>query len=556
MTAEEQFELDRIKKQFAKCECPIVSDHYEIEEVMLPVENRVSLRTIIYRPEQKENVPTIVVRTCYPKNDYIYRATAVEYCRRGFAYIYQYCRGTGGSGGEWEPNVNERPDGKKTIDWICDLSWTGNVGYCGCSYLSLTGWVIADILPPKVKTMYLTHYGAFRFVSAYQDGMFRHDVLTAWAMENAGFEVTADYLESCRFQPQIEVDEKLWGKRIDWYRAWISSTNESDEYWNTGFWNLLKEIPTRVKVPIYFGEGWYDHHLASALETYRALPEECREKSQLLIGAWDHNFNVILEGDHGEHYENDDILRAFYWFYKLLVKEEVPEGSIDTYIIGDDSWYSRKKYEIDDADDFSLYLGKDRRLLTKAGAEGAESFTFDPENPTPTHGAESLLVTDAEKGSLLQPEENYREDVISFVSDPLQESVTILGKIKVNLFVETDAEDTSFAVKVMEVKEDGKAYNMRTGITTLGYRNQSKSRQKYTPGEIVPITIDMWDLAWKVQKNSKIRIDVTSSDFPQYSVHSNYPGCWANVTENKTARQKIWFGEGHESAVVFPVIAR
>ncbi len=357
LTPEEQLELQRVRDEFAKCE---QKPTYEIScyEEMLEMDDGVKLRTIIYRPDREGAVPTIVVRTCYPQNDYLYRATAEEYCRRGFNYIYQYCRGTGGSEGEWEPNVNERSDGKKTIDWICEQEWVGDTGYTGCSYLSLTGWLIADILPEKVKTMYLTHYGAQRFVSAFQDGMFRHDVLTAWTMENAGYPVTADYLESCMYHPQVEVDEKLWGKKIPWYRQWITSTDRSDPYWNTGFWNLLKEIPSRVKVPLYVGEGWYDHHLASAIETYKSLSNECKAKSRFLIGAWEHGFHVKLQDKEGTHFENDDILRTFSWFWDFLVEKKEPESQIDYYVIGDDSWYTRKNFEIENQKELNLYIGE------------------------------------------------------------------------------------------------------------------------------------------------------------------------------------------------------
>lgn len=229
---QERFELERIEKQFARCKYPVVYEEIRTEEIMLKMTDGVLLRTILLRPEVEGQVPVIVVRTCYPNNDYIYRVTA---------------------------------------------------------------------------------------------------------MENAGYPVNADYIASCRFQPHVEVDEKLWGKRLDWYRKWVTGTNESDAYWNTGLWGLLKEIPSRVKVPVYIGEGWYDHHLGSAIETYRRLSDECKKKSRFLIGAWDHNFNVAVEGHQGEHFENDDILRAFYWFYQLLVEEKEPQGSVDTYIIGDDS---------------------------------------------------------------------------------------------------------------------------------------------------------------------------------------------------------------------------
>lgn len=559
LTPEEIMELQRVRDEFAKCRYEAAYEIKACYEEMLEMPDGVQLRTIIYRPDREGPLPTIVVRTCYLNNDYLYRATAEEYCRRGFNYIYQYCRGTGGSGGIWEPNVNERADGKVFVDWAAAQDWVGNMGYSGCSYLALTGWLIADIVPDKMKTMYLTHYGTQRFVSAYQDGMFRHDVLTAWTMENAGYPVTADYLKSCMYHPHYEVDEAMWGKRIDWYRDWISSPDRSDEYWNTGFWKLLKDIPSRVKIPLYVGEGWYDHHLASAIETYRSLSEECKAKSKFLIGAWDHGFYVKLQDRKGEHFENSDILRAFYWFRDLLVEEKTPDPSIDYYIIGDDSWYGREKFEIENQKELRLYIGNsgigNYSLKTENDRHAnVLGWKFDPENPVMTHGAESLLVTKEEQGSLLQPDPGYREDVISCISDPFQESVTVLGKMQAVLTVASNAEDTAFVVKIMEVTEDGRAYNMRTGITTLGYRNQSDTRQTYEPGEKVQITIDTWDLAWKIQKGSRIRIDLTSSDFPQYSVHTNYAGCWSKQNQICLAKQQVYFGGYDESYIRLPIL--
>lgn len=552
-------ELERVREEFAKC---TVVPAYEIKdcyEEMLKMDDGVSLRTIIYKPDREGLLPTIVVRSCYPNNDYLYRATAKEYCRRGYSYIYQYCRGTGGSEGVWEPNVNERSDGKKTIDWIAEQEWTGNIGYWGCSYLSLTGWMIADILPEKVKTMYLTHYGTQRFVSVYQDGMFRHDVLTAWTMENAGYPVTADYLESCKYRPHVSVDEDVWGRKIPWYRDWITNTDREAEYWNTGFWKLLKDIPSRVKIPLYVGGGWYDHHLASAIETYCSLSEESKAKSRFLIGGWMHDFHIRLQDCEGTHFENDDILRAFYWFQELLEEEKTPKAAIDYYIIGADCWHRREKFELENQKHLCLYIANsvESTYALKESNDTQESmlsWKYDPDNPVMSHGAESLLVTKEEQGSLLQPEPGYRDDVISCISEPFTESVTVFGKMQVVLTVASNVEDTAFVVKIMEVREDGKAYNMRTGITTLAYRNHSDRRKIYEPGDKVQITIDTWDLAWMIKKGSRLRIDLTSSDFPQYSLHSNYPGCWAEQKNVRVAVQQVYFGGYDESFIKIPII--
>lgn len=578
MTQQQKKAADRVRKEFSECIYAPDTDVRPPAEEMMAMPDGAALRTVIYRPQKDEPVPVIIMRTCYPENDGVYRAMAEEYCRRGFAFIYQYCRGTGGSEGIWEPNINERRDGSEMLRQICGQTWVKNAGYLGCSYLALTGWVVADILPEKVKTMYLTHYGTFRHTSAYMDGLFRHDVLTSWAMDNAGFDVHADYIESCRYMPHAEADEKLWGRKLEWYRKWITSTDRSDAYWNSGFWGMLKKIPGKVKVPVCIGEGWYDHHLGSAIETYKALSKECREKSRFFIGAWEHGFNLKLDGHtDGKNFENNDNIRAFEWFYRILVKNETPKGKIDTYIIGDDRWYSREKYDIDNQKKLKLYLGKSAgdKMLSDIGGVGTSGFNqanvmglyrenpeiectagyiYNPENPVMTHGAESLLKTNREQGSLLQPKPGYRDDVISFISEPFAEEITVLGKIKVNLEVSSDACDTAFAVKVMEIMPDGRAYNMRTGITTLGYLGGRDERAGYSPGQRVTAVIDMWDLAWKIQKGSRLRIDVTSSDFPQYAVHSNFAGVWSEQKKNKKAAQTIYFGGTSASCIELPLL--
>ncbi len=559
---EKERELTRIREQFAKCPVkPSVQDIL-VQELMLPVRDGVRLRTVISRPPGCGPFPTVVLRSCYPDADPAYRLTAHEYARRGFAYVCQYCRGTGGSEGAWQPNVNERADGKDTLDWLNGQDWVESIGYTGCSYLALTGWAVADILPPKVKTMYLTHYGVFRQVSAYQDGLFRHDILTSWAMWNAGFPIDADYLGSCRFRPHADVDEKLWGRRLDWYREWVTAPDRDDEYWNTGFWGMLKHIPEKVRVPLYIGEGWYDHHLGSALETYNALSEQAKAHTTFLVGPWDHNFNFALEGRRGVNINADEVLRCFGWFYSILAEKKLPESRILRYVCNDDSWHECPDGGALESEPFRLYLAakggpgeRSFRLEPAPGQAGQAQFVYDPDDPVPSHGAESLMASSEHQGSLRQPEPGYRPDVLSFVSEPLERDLVVIGSISVQLRVASSAGDTAFAAKVMEVLPTGEAYHIRTGITTLGYRGHSGTRRPYEPGTAVDAPIDMWDIAWKLHRGSRIRLDVTSSDFPQYTAHSNYPGVWSRQAAAQKAVQTIFFGDGADSALVsFPVL--
>lgn len=551
--------LEKVEQQFAGCPVRPCCEARPAETVMVPMEDGIRLRTVIYRPELEGAVPTIVTRTCYPQNEPLNQAIAEQYTRRGFAYVYQLCRGTGGSEGEWVPNVYERPDGKQALEWLSRQAWVESIGYLGISYLALTGWAIADIVPDKVKTMYLGHYGTHRFDSAYKDGLFRHDIMTAWAMGNAGFPITADYTASCLYRPHGKVDEELWGKRLDWYRDYLNNTDRDAPYWNEGIWQTLKEIPTRVKIPFCLVGSWYDHHQGSAIKTWQSMPEEVQKAGKFIIGAWDHGFNMRLQDRETGDFRTDDNLRAFEWFYQALVKRRPSGGGIECYVIGADTWKRYGSFH-EPHHETRLYLSASRDgahgLLDGSPVDNEErlQFTYDPGNPVPTHGGESLLQTREESGSLLQDPPGTRSDVVSFFSQSLQEDLEVYGQMKLHLTVSTSADDTAFVFKVMEVMENGRAYNIRTGVTTLAYRNGSVHRQAYSPNSRVDIVIDSWVIACRFHAGSRIRVDVTSSDFPQYSVHSNYAGPWADQKESRPAKQTLYLGAGTNSYLELPEI--
>ena len=186
--------------------------------------------------------------------------------------------------------------------------------------------------------------------------------------------------------------------------------------------------------------------------------------------------------------------------------------------------------------------------------EKTRNYTFDPATPGESIGGEALLHTMPQIGSHLQPEPDYREDVLSFVSEPLEEAFTLNGKASVCLFVESDCEDTAFTAKIMEVTPEGKAYNIRSSIATL---EQGKTEVgAYEPGSVAEVQITMWNIVYTIPKGSRIRVDVSSSDFPQYHVHSNQKGLWSEKTENKIAHQTIHMGGKAASCVILPLMKK
>lgn len=562
MAADYMTELCNVKKkEFQESGYPELCDHCLSEEVMISMRDGVRLHTIVYRPAiEQEKYPVILMRTCYPMQASLYEIYGENLAKRGYVFVCQYARGRGKSEGEWEPNINERNDGIDTVIWLDSQKWCETIGYCGHSYMGLMGWAMADAVEGKVCSMYLEDYGTDRYVSAYEKGAFRHDILTSWSMENAKSPIDADYLESCRYMPQTEVDVKLWGQRMESYQQYIRNTRITDDFWQEGWWKELREIPKNTKIPICMTSGWYDHHHGSSMKTWNRLNEEAKKHSWLIIGGWNHYFLPCLPGKKVENNQCKEVQMMLKWFQTTLKEKKLPEQQILIYQIGEDRWKKLDNWNSEQKKSKVFFLTKpevsEKWNLGNLAEDLAEevnefSYCYDPKNPVETVGGEGLLKNIGKIGSLLQPEAGYRSDVLSFISDPLEKAVVISGKIYVKLYVKTDCDDTAFTAKVMEMTPDKKAYHIRSSITTIAH--ELPEGVAYTPNSIVEVICEMWDIAYTLKEGSRIRVDISSSDFPQYNIHSNYAGIWSEQTKVKKAQQTIMTGVQFPSSVCFDV---
>lgn len=147
-----------------------------------------------------------------------------------------------------------------------------------------------------------------------------------------------------------------------------------------------------------------------------------------------------------------------------------------------------------------------------------------------------------------------RDDVLSFLTEPLTEDLKIAGNISLHLTVASDAEDTSFTGKVIEVLPDGRAVNIRDSITSLAYRNNAEVPQLYNPGEPVEVELHYWPIEWTVKKGSRLRLDISSSDFPKYHAHPNRAGNWAEIADVRKAIETLFAGQGVESYMELPLV--
>jgi putative CocE/NonD family hydrolase len=530
-----------------------------ILEPRIPMRDGIHLSTKIFFPQGNGPWPVTFQRSCYemqiPMLDWMARQMAL----RGYASGYQICRGIGLSEGEWKPFVHERQDGSDTLAWLSGQEWAGDIGLYGLSYLGFTQWMMADILPEKVKTMAISQAGIDRYHANYSAGMFRHDVYTAWAMMNAGRPVDpALYPGCCLHRPQISVDENLWQVKLDWYRDWISRSDFEDPYWHSGVWKDLEEAASGVKVPVCLVGGWYDHHLEGMFYAYERLPAEIKSKSRFVIGPWNHGLNNCVDAyplPGSEKAGAEAFCESFRWLDGILKAGPMPKTGLEAYIIGEGRWKIYPHWPAAEKT-HSYYLSPGDngycRLKEKAGMPGKIEYSYDPARPpVEAIGAESMLASPPEKrGSRLQPPPGFRDDTLSFISEPLSEDIRLAGKSRVKLFVSSTAEDTAFAVKLMEVFPNGDAYNIRSGISSLSYRNNASKRLSYKSGEVVEINIEFWPITWTVHKGSRLRLDIMSTLFPEFHIHPNTAEQWSQAREVKTARQTIHCGMPNPSTLI------
>lgn len=559
--------------QMAEAQLP-PADYQEITDVdgFIPMPDGVKLHYKAFMPNTEEKWPVILMRNPYVGNDMMNNAIyGPVFAKHGYAYVNVSVRGCLQSEGEFLPFENEKKDGIAVIDWIAQQSWcNGNIGTMGESYLGLTQWCIADYHHPMLKTMYIGVYGARAYHFYYRRGMFRQDICTTWAAQMMGdhrrqflmppktFELQQ---KAYAVQPQNRLGEELIGEHIDWYEKWARATKETDPYWSEGFWQELKEVTGKVTVPIHFQGGWFDILLRSEIESYRKLPQEIRKKSRFVIEPYSHS--GAAGGD--LEYPDADKLGAFQlkgaleWFDYQLKGREYPHplGVIEGYVIRDGSWQvwqddiPREREEV-------RHFAPDKLAKQKSEIQSEISFDYDPSNPVQSRGGNLLCNNRNPFGtpecSVEQITIGERADVVSFVSEKLTEDKCIAGSIKAEVFVSSDAPATAFTIKVMEMLEDGRSMNIQDDITDIRWVDETRV-EDYEPGTVRKLTLELLDTCWNLKKGSRIRVDISSSNYPAYHVHPNTTECWVETTEKKIAHQKIYCGGEFDSKIMLPVIS-
>ena len=555
--------------------------------VPVPMRDGIKLYADVYRPAAEGRHPVIVSLTCYSteRSPSAY-ATGVYLARRGYVYVYPDVRGRHESEGVWEPFFNEARDGYDTIEWAAKQPWSnGKVAMEGGSYLGQNQWRTAEVAPPSLVTIFpslastsiyhdwITLNGAWRLSFNFGWGPVRQE---SRIMQNTGphtLEGThALHFDDLQKHLPLNTMQQLAGRHARFYDDWLAHP-DYDAYWKP---LNVEESFGKIAIPVHTYGGWFDIFLQGTLRGYVGMSQQggsdaARRLSQLVVGPWGHGstqkFGDLDFGPAALIEINDLQVRWYDYFLKGIQNGLDKEPPVKLFVMGRNEWVYEHEYPLARTDYRPMYFtsggrangdrGDGRLTWDKpAGASPADTFSYDPANPVPSLGGNNCCGTPTPAGPKDQRPIEARPDVLLYTSEPLSEPLEVTGPVKVVLYAASDAPDTDFVAKLVDVRPDGTSYNMAEGILRARYRESLSRPALLKPGEVYRFEIDLVGTSVEFQKGHRMRVHVTSSHFPQFDRNPNTGATFGTTAELRVATQTVYHDAQRASHIVLPVIPR
>lgn len=547
---------------------PSVEPKFE-ENVMVPMRDGTKLATNIHRPDAPGKYPVILIRSPYGKfgKDF---GEARKYVSAGFAMVVQDCRGRGNSEGEWDPFRHEAEDGLDTQNWVGQQPWCdGQIGTAGGSYVGWTQWAPAPLASPYLKTMIpVVPFGDVHREIAYPGGAMQLTLLFGWGAGVGGLNIPGDkLLESLKFLPLKDWNSQF-DKEVPYLRDWVAHPSY-DDYWKQ---RSIEDRYGEVRVPTLNIGGWYDIFSRTTIDLVDKVRANSRDRMArrnqfVIIGPWGHGpgGRKLGELDYGDAAQVDLGDIQMNWFRYWLLNEDSGVDDWPAYrifVMGANRWRDEDEWPLARTEFTKYYLHSDGQANTAAGngklsttaqaEEKHDAYRYDPQDPVPTHGGNNLVALPT--GPFDQSQIEQRSDVLVYTSEPLTNAVEVTGPVKLVLYASSSAVDTDFTGKLIDVHPDGKAYNLCDGILRARYRQSASHPELIEPGKVYEYEIDLWVTSNEFQPGHRIRLEVSSSNFPRFDRNPNTGAPFGSSAETQPADQKIYHDADHPSHLLLPII--
>ncbi len=465
----------------------------------------------------------------------------------GFAYADQHCRGRGGSEGDCIPFTNEREDGLDTIAWIERQPWfDGRIYLYGGSYLTYVHLSYMDALPASVKGASLAVMPTDGSLAFFKNGVFKADIGPIWynGMYHPqdlihGDPETSFFAEWFKY-PMNEYPKRVYGYDVPAFNdIWKLRTDPRG--CPHAFSDALDAM-RNCAIPVLLADGWSEMFLDGMVKMWHELPPETRARSAFLMGPWSHDFSV--HEDWAYPFENSDFRHEYELEWFRYLRDGTPlsglePGKVKYYHAGKGEWVFAPDFP-DAPPTKPLYLAEGGVLAEKQPDTGSVTYTFDPADPPFFPGGPNTFCT-GPRGFALQPAQDFRPDVKSFVTASLTGDLTLAGKAEMELEVSSTADDTAFIGRLCCVEANG---------NTTVMQDCPLETEKTTPGERTVLRGQTGPVCWTLHAGECLRLDIASADAHSYRVHSNYAGDQLTVRKTRIADNTVYFGK---SRLILPV---
>jgi len=586
-----------------------------VSEKNVPMKTRdgVTLYADVVRPDVPGRFPVLLSRTPYNKKGTDDpNGPTYLFARYGYISVTQDCRGRFASEGEYDTIFPEVAHGYDAVEWAARLPWSnGRVGTTGQSYLGLTQYMIAcnDPMPPSLHVM-----APVSASSDYHASWIYHTggaALWGWMVpyaifkglntlkrlkRNDLFEKAKDYVEGGEFplmrQTRFGLNAftpltdrwyrhlpiKDWGEILKetapYFAAHVAHADDG-EYWYRA--NVNRHAAS-VSVPMLHVTSWYDIFGEGGPTAYQSIRanskfEKARNGQRLIIGPWGHLLPYTVPSSRGTGDIdfgpaalidlNETLLRWFDYWLKDIDDGIVDEPPVTVFTLGENRWQKLSGWPPAGMRLISYYLHSQKGANGLAGDgilstvppdnEAADTYTYDPDDPVPSLGGANLTI---EIGVQDQRPVEERKDVLVFTSEPLEQPLEITGPVTIALWASSSAVDTDFTAKLVDVRPDGYAQNLLDGIIRARYRDSASAPRLMEAGRPYRFTIDLWATSNVFLPGHRIRLEISSSNFPRFDRNLNTGEPFGEGTRVIPARQTVFHQEEMASHVLLPVIPR
>ena len=542
------------------------------KDVDVVVRDGTRLRATVFRPEAEGAFPGILLRTPYRKPEGGFE----RYVRAGYAVVTQDSRGRYASEGEWVPfteeNTGDAEDGYYSVESLAAQPWcNGRVGTLGASYNAWMQWMLAKLRPPHLAAMCaytipveLTEVdwpGAFKpgrrikwWLTTMAPDLRRragmpppHTPEEAREMWDNGIEGEGHWTG---FLPWKRFADYLPPGLAEYARAWLDDPGRRP-------WKLDR-VHADVTVPNLDFSGWYDHCNGSirhlGLMQQNGGSPEARRGTRLVIGPWNHPGLGKRETggvDFGPQAAVDlpgQIIAFFdHW---LKAADNGAEGvpPVRYFCMGSNRWRAAPTWPPPGAEPVELHLGPARALTESPPAQaGSDAYDYDPQNPVSTLWGKEWFSGPADRAKLA-----HRDDILVYRSPPLAEDMEIAGDPFAVLYAASSAPDTDFFARLVDEDGEGRALEVCYGMVRARHRNGLDADEPLVPGEACEFRVQLGPTACRFKAGHRIRLEITSSDFPNHDRNHNTGGDDLAETELRAARQTVHFSAARPSRLVLP----